>query len=122
MSADCSLISSEPRPRVAAFHSVASVALILSNDESRSGTSDGSALNCSRGGSSVVTRTASDVATIGCVGSVKLPDFVSVAVELWQFAVYAPVPAGMRGVGYVQVMRPSGPALCSGSEPGGTSP
>src|SRR6185503_2421942 len=122
MSAAASSICSEPRPRVAAFHSVASVSLILANDESRSGTRDGSGLNCSRGGSSVVTRTVSDVATIGCVGIVKLPDFVSVAVEFWQFAVYAPVPAGMRGVGYVQLIKPSAPALCSASEPGGTSP
>src|SRR6185295_4259064 len=97
MSADASSICSEPRPRVAAVHSVASVSLILANDESRRGTSDGSALNCSRGGSSVVTRTVSDVATIGCAGIVKLPDLVSVAVELWHFAVSAPVPEGMRG-------------------------
>src|SRR4026207_2034323 len=122
ISADASSICSEPSPRVAVFHSVASVSLILANDESRSGTSDGSGLNCSRGGSAVVTRTVSDFATMGCVGIVKLPDFVSVAVEFWQFAVYAPVPEGMRGVGYVQLIRPSGPALCSGSEPGGASP
>src|SRR6185295_3278795 len=103
MSADASSTRREPSPRVAEVHSVASVDLIFANDESRSGMSDGSGLSCSRGGSSVVTRTVSDVATMGCVGIEKLPDFVSVAVEFWQFAVYAPVPAGMRGVGYVQL-------------------
>jgi hypothetical protein len=87
MSGDASSIRREPSPRVAELHSVASVSLILANDESRSGTSDGSGLTGSRGGSSVVTRTLSDVAAMGCVGIVKLPDFVSVAVAVWQFAV-----------------------------------
>src|ERR1700704_43351 len=122
MSADPSTTARSPRPRVADFHSAARVAAIFAADESRRGTSDGSGLNGSCGGRSVVTRTVNDVGAIGRVGMVKAPVFVSLAAGPWQLAVNVPVPAGMRGVGYVQLTRPSGPALCCGSEPGGMSP
>src|SRR5437762_874732 len=122
MSADCSTTWRLPRPRVALFHSVGRVALIFATAASRSGTSDGSGLNCARGGTSAVTRTLNEVGVIAPTSISNEPVAVPLMDPLVHVTLYVAMPFGTRGVGYVQRAMPCGSAVTSGRRPGGCSP
>ena len=122
ISAEVSTICNAPSPRVAFFHSVASVARIFASAASRSGTSDGSGRSLSLGAGLVVTCTARPLAIIGGRATANPFDSRAMPTAFWQVTQCAPFEFGIRGAAYVHRSTPVCGTVCAASVGGGASP